>query len=226
MWTTTEVLFRTHRLFAEISDHTVSTLARSAFMELCPEDTVIAREGVAADYLFFVTSGSVELFTELGSRESSIAILVPVAVFFVAPVIGDVPNPMSARTVEQTCLVKLPAKLIRAVADRDAALRRALDRELAAHYAELVETLRGLKLQRSIQRLAHYLVSQHEDQGAVGRVTLPVRKQTLASLLGITPSVLSRAFAALRPYGVRVKGYDVELTKPYDLVDFAKSCGS
>ena len=38
-------------------------------------------------------------------------------------------------------------------------------------------------------------------------------------------SALSRAFTALKPHGVTVHGYEIELSKPYDLRTFANSCG-
>ena len=48
-----------------------------------------------------------------------------------------------------------------------------------------------------------------------------MRKQTLASLLGITPSALSRAFTSLKPHGVTVNGYEIELADPHELMAVA-----
>ena len=73
-----------------------------------------------------------------------------------------------------------------------------------------------------MERLANYLLRQDRVQGGSGHVTLPLDKRTVASLLGMTPENLSRAFATLRPYGVKVEGGQVELTKPDDLRTLAK----
>ena len=61
---------------------------------------------------------------------------------------------------------------------------------------------------------------------------MPYDKRTLASLLGMTPENLSRAFGTLKPYGVVVDGARVTLTdldglsglaKPNPLIDERKA---
>ncbi|MGI9385476.1 MAG: helix-turn-helix domain-containing protein [Methyloligellaceae bacterium] len=213
----TEAILRSHRLFSIVSEESFTALARSATSDCYPSDTVIAEEGAPADHLLLVVSGATELFTHLGRRETSISIVQPFAVLFVAAVMRNEAYPLSARTIGRTRLIKLPAIWMRAVTENDPALSRALMLEMAGRYTELLETLKNQKLRRSVHRLARYLVHQHEDQGAAGHITLPVRKQTLASLLGITPSALSRAFTSLRPHGVTVNGYEIELSNPGEL---------
>jgi CRP/FNR family transcriptional activator FtrB len=66
------------------------------------------------------------------------------------------------------------------------------------------------------------LLVQNARQGGEGRFTIPVEKRVLASMLGMTPENLSRAFATLKPYGVRVSGADVRLDKIRDLETLAK----
>ena len=53
-------------------------------------------------------------------------------------------------------------------------------------------------------------------------ITLPHEKRVLASLLGMTPENLSRAFANLGDYGVVVNGPLVSLTRPVPLQRLAK----
>ena len=60
------------------------------------------------------------------------------------------------------------------------------------------------------------------EQGSKGCLTLPYDKRTLASLLGMTPENLSRAFNTLRPYGVDVSGSDIRLGELDDLRQLAK----
>lgn len=224
MQTNDETILREHRLFSAVEAENVGELVRSAATEPFAAEAEIVHEGAPAENLHVVAAGSVELYTRLGGRETSMAILRPPAAFFVAPIVRNDAYPASVRALEAARLIKVPAFRIRAIIETDMALLRALMDELAAGYGELLEALKNQKLRRSVHRVARYLVLQHESQGAAGRITLPVRKQTLASLLGITPSALSRAFTALKPHGVTVHGYEIELSKPYDLRAFANSC--
>ncbi len=95
-------------------------------------------------------------------------------------------------------------------------------RELSSHYRSTVRALKNQKLRNGVERLANYLLRQHDEQGGAGSLTLPIDKRTLASLLGMTPENLSRAFGTLRPYGVDVDGPDIRLTKLADLKVLAK----
>jgi len=54
-------------------------------------------------------------------------------------------------------------------------------------------------------------------------VTLPVEKALLATRLGTTPENLSRAFANLRPAGVRTSGGTVTIT---DMAQLRTACAS
>ena len=51
---------------------------------------------------------------------------------------------------------------------------------------------------------------------------LPQDKRTLASLLGMTPENLSRAFNTLKPYGVVVRGNKISLDDLEALTTLAK----
>jgi CRP/FNR family transcriptional activator FtrB len=53
-------------------------------------------------------------------------------------------------------------------------------------------------------------------------LTLPHDKRTLASLLGMTPENLSRAFNTLKPYGVQVDGAQIQLADIGSLETLAK----
>jgi CRP/FNR family transcriptional activator FtrB len=62
-----------------------------------------------------------------------------------------------------------------------------------------------------MERLANWLLAQDQQAGATGRFVLPFEKKVLASRLGMAPEVLSRTFASLVPYAVKVRGADVEI---------------
>ena len=59
-------------------------------------------------------------------------------------------------------------------------------------------------------------------QGGEATFSLPHEKRMLASLLGMTPENLSRAFSNLADYGVEVNGPEVSIHRPAVLDRLAK----
>jgi CRP/FNR family transcriptional regulator, transcriptional activator FtrB len=100
----------------------------------------------------------------------------------------------------------MPADAVREAFRQDAAFARSLAMELAAAYRSVVKELKNQKLRSSLERLANWLLAQDAAGGGQGRVELLFDKKVLASRLGMVPEVLSRSFAALQPYRVRVTG--------------------
>ncbi|MEC9367912.1 MAG: helix-turn-helix domain-containing protein, partial [Pseudomonadota bacterium] len=104
----------------------------------------------------------------------------------------------------------------------DSAFARSVVLELGGRYRGKVKSLKNQKLRSSVERLANYLLQQLQSQSDDEKLVLPMEKRALASLLGMTPENLSRAFNTLGPYGVQVEGAVVRPTKPRDLRTLAK----
>ena len=95
------------------------------------------------------------------------------------------------------------------VARPDAALAmmRAMSTELGAMTRQVVD----LKVRIAAQRLGSYLLDMVGEPGAQqADFRLPVNKGLLASWLGCRAENLSRAFVALRAYGVETHGSRVQ----------------
>ena len=213
---------RSLELFAEMDESNFDELMQAAYLQRFPPQVQLITEGDSADFLHVVVEGTVELFATANNRETTMAIIEPVATFILAAVLRDAVYLMSARTLSPARVLMIPSENIRMVFERDAAFARSMVSELSARYRDIVKLLKNQKLRASVERLANYLISEHEKQGADGALTLPVDKRTLAALLGMTPENLSRAFATLAPYGVKVDGPVIALSKLPDLKVLAK----
>ena len=220
--TTDLPVVRELELFASMEEEHFEALMQAAYLQRFPPKVQLITEGEPADFLHVVMEGAVELFAQSNRRETTIAIFEPVSTFILAAVLKDAVNLMSARSIEQSRILMIPAENIRFAMEKDAAFARAIVRELAIRYRSVVKDLKHQKLRTAVERLANYLLREHERQGARGELTLPVDKRTLASLLGMTPENLSRAFGTLDPYGVEVDGGQIRLTRIKDLVILAK----
>lgn len=209
-------------LFADMSDAAFARLMQASYLQLFPPQVQLIAEGDPADFLHVVVEGCVELFASAGGRETTMALVYPVSTFILAAVVRDADYLMSGRTAEKSRVLLIPARDIRTAFAEGGSFARAVVAELAGSFRTLVKEFKNHKLRTGVERLANRLLRLNAEQGATGRLALPYDKRTLASLLGMTPENLSRAFGTLKPYGVEVNGSQIRLTRISDLESLAK----
>jgi CRP/FNR family transcriptional activator FtrB len=146
----------------------------------------------------------------------------PVSTFILAATIRNAPYLMSARTLEKSRIVLIPSQDVRAIFDDDGTFARAIVTELAQCYRSVIKAQKDLKLRSSLERLANYLLRQQKRAGGSAAFHLDFEKRRLASVLGMTPENLSRAFKGLQPYGIMVEGTRISISDQADLERFAK----
>jgi CRP/FNR family transcriptional activator FtrB len=209
-------------LFSEASAETFAAITSNAFLQRFPAGATLLLEGDPVDFLYVLLDGAVELGGTWNDKETTLAVLRPVSTFILAAVILDAEGLMSARTIEHSSILMLSGGALRAAMKRDAAFCFAVAQETAGCYRGLVRTIKNQKLRGGAERLANYLITQQVRQGGVATITLPHEKRVLASLLGMTPENLSRAFATLSGYGVQVHGPAVTISRPAVIERLAK----
>lgn len=200
-------------LFAGMADDSFAKLVKGAYVQWFPPQLKVIEQGARADFLHVLTDGLVALEASEGDRSTVIEILEPLATFVLAAVIREAPYLVSARTLERSRILMIPAENVQVVFAEDAAFARSMVVELARGFRGLMHRLQDQKLRGSVDRLADYLASL--SRAAAGRsFDLPTDKRTLAAYLGMTPENLSRSFSALGERGVRVVGRTVTITRP------------
>ena len=99
---------------------------------------------------------------------------------------------------------------------------------MAIAYRTVAQELKNQKLRTSLERLANWLVHRDKETGGAHRFSIPFEKKILAARLGMAPEALSRAFATLAKFDVRVEGANVvvkdwaaleKLANPDPLID-------
>lgn len=208
-------------LFQSMDEVHFMSLTKAAYLQNFPPQVELIQEGDPADFLYIVVEGVVELFAKSNGRESTMAIVRPVGTFILAAALKDARYLMSARTTEKSRILMVPSENIRDIFKIDDAFARAIVVELASCYRAVVKDHKGLKLRSGVERLANRLLRFHIDQDANGSIELPYDKRTLASLLGMTPENLSRAFNTLKPYGVKVEGAHIYMSDMKSLENLA-----
>jgi len=215
-------------LFQTMEEGRFESLLNAAYLQTFPAQVDLIHEGDPADFLYVVLEGCIELYAQSNGRETAMAMVQPVGTFILAAVLKDAAYLMSARTSQQSRILMIPSENIRTAFEGDPEFAKAIIRELASCYRSVVKAHKDLKLRSTVERLANRLIRYHNDQGSSGSLYLPHDKRILASLLGMAPENLSRAFNTLKPYGVKVDGTTVYLTdlpalealaKPNSLID-------
>lgn len=209
-------------LFSQMADENFLSLMRGAYVQNFPAQIELITEGEPSDFLHIVLSGSVDLFSAWSGRETSMATVRPISTFILAATIRDAPYLMSARTLEKSRIALIPSQDVRAIFDADSNFARAIVTELAQCYRSVIKSQKDLKLRTSLERLANYLLRQQRHSGGGATFEIDFEKRRLASVLGMTPENLSRAFKGLQPYGVTVKGTRITIGDQAELERFAK----
>jgi len=193
-----------------------------SFLQVFPPQLTLFELGQHPDFLHVLVDGLVELYSTSAGRDTTMRIVEPVTSFILAAVVTDLPYLMSARTLSSSRILLVPAALVREVVKQDCALMQATMRELALAYRDLVRALTDMKLRQSAERLGNLVLQQERRQGGKGTVQLRAEKRLLASLLGMTPENLSRAFGVLGQHGLDVEGSHIRITDRAALELFAR----
>lgn len=202
---------REQRIFTGVDPTCVDDMLHASFLQRFPPHVELVSEGEPADFLYVVIEGQVEVFARYCDRETTISVLGPGSCFITAAVVLDRVYLKSVRSLTNARALLIPADAVRRCFAQDAAFARALAIDLALAYRSVVKELKNQKLRSGIERLANWLLVAHAECGSAPSFTLPFEKKILASRLGMAPEVLSRAFATLAAYQVRVSGSNVEI---------------
>ncbi len=215
-------IVRSLPLFSGMVEGNLDALLAGSFLQRFPASVVLFSENDPTDFLHILVDGQVELFATANNREGTMTLVKPLATFILASALADGVYQMSARTLESSQILMIPVENVCAAMGEDPDFTQKAVLELAACYHGVVRAYKNIKLRTAVERLANYLLVQHRRQGETGVITLPVEKRVLASMLGMRPENLSRAFATLKPYGVAVEGTYIRFQEIGDLQALAK----
>ncbi len=208
--------------FNRCDDAVFQQAVSGAFLQTFPEHTTLLIEGDPVDFLYFLMEGTVELSAGWKSKDTTLAVLRPVSTFILAAVVNDSDALMSATTLERSQILMVPGESLRRAMRENAEFCFSVSEELAGCYRGLVRSIKAQKLRNSTERLANYLLTQTFRQENQDQIILPHEKRVLASLLGMTPENLSRAFSKLARLGIEVNGNTVHFGKLDGLTRLAR----
>ena len=209
-------------LFSEMQEAQRERIFSGSFLQVFPPQLTLFELGQHPDFLHVLVDGLVELSAHSAGRDTTMRIVEPVTSFILAAVVTDQPYLMSARTLAPSRILLVPAALISELVKDDPALMQATMRELAQAYRDMVRALTDMKLRQSAERLGNLILQHERRQGRTGKLQLKAEKRLLASLLGMTPENLSRAFGVLSGHGISVSAAQITVTDRAALEAFSR----
>jgi CRP/FNR family transcriptional regulator, transcriptional activator FtrB len=200
-------------LLRDLTDTVLDRLAAISKIIDAPEDTEICRQGDPADELIIVLGGQLAGFsTAANGTVAVVEVIRSGETLGLATLLARLPRLLGVRTVTSSQLLSIEAAGLLALVEQEPSLVTALLRAEANEFHALVRQVCDLKLRTTAQRLGCYLLSlSAEKQANATALRLPFDKRLLAARLGCRQENLSRAFAALRGFGVETHGARVIL---------------
>ncbi len=209
-------------LLQELADAVILRLAAISKIVDAPAETQIYNQGDAADELIIVLDGQLAGFTTSANGTTAVVDVIRAGKTLGLPtLLARLPRLVGVRTVTPCRLLSIDAEGLLALVEQEPALVTALLRAEANEFHALVRQVCDLKLRTTAQRLGCYLLSlATEPQANTTAMKLPFDKRLLAARLGCRQENLSRAFAALRDFGVETHGarvilHDIAKLKAY-----------
>ena len=209
-------------LLQDLADAVMLRLAAISKIVDAPAETQIYNQGDAADELIIVLDGQLAGFTTSANGTTAVVDVIRAGKTLGLPtLLARLPRLVGVRTVTPCRLLSIDAEGLLALVEQEPALVTALLRAEANEFHALVRQVCDLKLRTTAQRLGCYLLSlATEPQANTTAMKLPFDKRLLAARLGCRQENLSRAFAALRDFGVETHGarvilHDIAKLKAY-----------
>jgi len=209
------------RGFERFPARLIEKLAHGAVLEQVPAKEVLIREGQIPEALFILNEGMLQQFAGLGAHETTFAIIAAPALIQPHALYRDTAAIASIRTVGVAGVGRIAMPDARRLMDEEPLFAAAVVSHIVAELEGLFSEYKSARMRSGLQRLAAWIVAMQHHHGARAQVTLPFDKTVLAARLGVAPATLSRDFAELRRYGVKVCGRALTVGDPDRLRDLA-----
>jgi CRP/FNR family transcriptional regulator len=200
-------------LFNGLGEEELQQVRRIAVDRLYAKGKNIFMEGDPGDGFYIVADGKVKIFKiSADGKEQILHIYGPGHPFGEVPVFSGQKFPANAVSLLKSHLLFFPrTAFIRLISDNPSLSLNMLA-VLSMRLREFTVQIENLSLKEVPGRLASYLIYLSCEQQSCQKVTLPVSKGQLASLLGTIPETLSRIFAKMASQAlIDVNGSDIIL---------------
>ncbi len=216
-------LFKGSRIFEDLDNAILARLALLSSVVTASENAVLCAQGDQAEHLFILLEGQVILSnTAPNGTTALVEVIQPGGHFILATLLAQLPLLLTAQATTVSRLIAVNAEELMRLMRTEPAVAAAIMRAEALDFSAMVRQVCDLKLRTTAQRLGCYLLAlSHTKAENSATLRLPYDKRLLAARLGCRQENLSRAFAALRSFGVETHGARVILHDIASLRDYS-----
>ncbi|HVY15257.1 MAG TPA: cyclic nucleotide-binding domain-containing protein [Rhodopila sp.] len=200
-------------LLRDLGQAVLDKLAQISVLHYVPEGTIVCRQGEPSNPFYIIIEGQLSGFSTAPNGTTAVVEVIRTGdPLGLANVLAGLPRQLSAQAITPCELLAIDTAGLMALVAQETSLVTALLRAQATEFRALVRQVCDLKLRTTAQRLGCYLLElSQQTQGNTTALRLPFDKRLLAARLGCRQENLSRAFAALRSFGVETHGARVIL---------------
>ena len=201
-------------LFSGMTDEQLHQISRIAQDKKYKRGEAVFWEGEPANGFYVVVQGQVKIYkSSVEGKEQILHIYGPGNPFGEVPVFSGGRFPANATALEKSRLLFFARKDFIDLITAHPNLALNMLAVLSMRLRQFTVQVENLSLKEVPARLASYLIFLADEQACPDKVTLPVSKGQLASLLGTIPETLSRIFSKMTSQGfINVNGAEITIT--------------
>lgn len=181
--------------------------------------------GDLATRFFIIMSGWIKLYrSTLEGEESVLAIFTRGDVFGEAAIFEGATYPFSAEVAENARLMEIPGNFLRDRAKMNPDIMNRIMASMSREMHKLQMENEHLSIMTAPQRVGCLMLQLSSGMmGKGGTFTFPYDKSLAAARLGMKAETFSRTLSQLKPYGVSVRGAEIQIDNFECLVNYV--CG-
>ena len=201
-----ELLARQSLLLSAVPPNEAAQILREAHLVHFDRGQTIFLQGERSKAIFIVAEGWIKLYRVAPSgAEAIVGVFTKGRSFGEAVAFRKDVYPVSAEAVTDCHLIRIEADTFLRGIRNSPDVAVAVLSATFQHLHNLVTQLEALKARTGAQRVAEFLCELAPCPEGYCEVILPYDKVLIAGRLGMKPESLSRAFAKLKPHGVKIK---------------------
>jgi CRP/FNR family transcriptional activator FtrB len=200
------------RFFASLSSYTVDRLCRDSAFELVPAKTILFESDAVPKSLLVLGKGVVQLFQSVNGQEITFLVVQSLACLNTAFVLNGTRLPVSARAIEPSSILSIPAVVVRRIFSADGTFRQLIVDDLTRTQSIMLRELVSLRTETAFERLKDWVLTAIREAEYAISIDLPFGKSLLASRLGMAPETLSRNLARLEQSGILMEERKLRIT--------------
>lgn len=190
-------------LFKELSAESLNLLCAACQIIQIERGDNLFERGEDVEAFYYLIEGRLKIFAmSKDGSEKVIHIIQPGESFAEAAMFLGATAPVNTQALQKSAILLVPKSTILKLIENTPSVALQMLGGMSMRMHRLIHEIKSLALQSATERVVGYLLQLSGDHPEAKNITLPATKQTIASLLNLTPETLSRTLAKLEQNGL------------------------